>query len=51
MKIWLPDDTVGITVDTSQDDDERVAIYAQRFQMTLQPIKRERGFEQEEKTE
>lgn len=44
MKIWLPSAEIGITVDTSQDDEARCAVQAQRFTMTLQPLKTERGF-------
>lgn len=51
MKIWLPDDSVPITVDTSDTDDERCVTYAQRFQLTLQPLKKERGFNNEKEQE
>ena len=51
MKIWLPDDSVPITVDTSDDDDDRCATYARRFQMTLQPLKQEHGFASQEEEE
>jgi len=51
VKIWLPDDTVPITVDTSDDNDDRCTTYARRFQMTLQPIAPPNGFAKEKEEE